>query len=171
MISPSRPGRNTEPPAPGLNVRRSDALEEARRRSRPRDISSGTETLSPSSECGSWRREGYLGDVGGTRLIRWERRVEDKRLSSKFFKDNLHFICSVPLAFTAVSLLQRCSSLSPVLVQHFSAPARTDTVRASVCALPVCTQTWPTFCKHPCVYTLKGLRANTPLHLCEIPRG
>lgn len=52
MISPSSPERNDEPPAPGLNVRRSEALEEARRRSRPRDISSGTGTLGPSSECG-----------------------------------------------------------------------------------------------------------------------
>lgn len=53
MISPSRPERNDVPPAPGLKVRRSEALEEARRRSRPRDISSGTGTLGPSS--------GYLG--------------------------------------------------------------------------------------------------------------
>lgn len=52
MISPSRPERNDEPPTPGLKVRRSEALEEARRRSRPRDISSGTKTLGPSSECG-----------------------------------------------------------------------------------------------------------------------
>lgn len=50
MISPSRPERNDEPPAPGLKVRRSEALEEARRRSRPRDISSGTRRLGPSSE-------------------------------------------------------------------------------------------------------------------------
>lgn len=55
MISPSRPERNAEPPAPGLKVRRSEALEEARRRSRPRDISSGTRTLGPSSEYGDVR--------------------------------------------------------------------------------------------------------------------
>lgn len=53
MISPSRPERSNVPPTPGLKVRRSEALEEARRRSRPRDISSGTGTLGPSS--------GYLG--------------------------------------------------------------------------------------------------------------
>ncbi|KAI4821860.1 hypothetical protein KUCAC02_007438 [Chaenocephalus aceratus] len=55
MISPSRPERSDEPP--GLKVRRSEALEEARRRSRPRDISSGTGTLGPSS--------GYLGAEKG----------------------------------------------------------------------------------------------------------
>lgn len=48
MISPSRPERSDVPPAPGLKVRRSEALEEARRRSRPKDISSGTRTLGPS---------------------------------------------------------------------------------------------------------------------------
>lgn len=52
MISPSRPERNDEPAAPGLKVRRSEALEEARRRSRPRDISSETVTLGPSSGGG-----------------------------------------------------------------------------------------------------------------------
>lgn len=49
MISPSRPERSEAPPAAGLKVRRSEALEEARRRSRPRDISYGAGTLGPSS--------------------------------------------------------------------------------------------------------------------------
>lgn len=67
MISPSRPERNDVPPAPGLKVRRSEALEEARRRSRPRDISSGTGTLGPSSG-------GEKGDFskGGMMEMTWE---------------------------------------------------------------------------------------------------
>lgn len=72
MISPSRPERNDVPPAPGLKVRRSEALEEARRRSRPRDISSGTGTLGPSS-----------GDLGAEKKSFRKRRVIESKGVSK----------------------------------------------------------------------------------------
>lgn len=48
MISPSSTVR--DPPVPTLNVKRSEALEDARRRSRPNDISSSDRSLLPSSE-------------------------------------------------------------------------------------------------------------------------
>lgn len=57
------------PPAPGLKVRRSAALEEARRRSRPRDISSGTGTLGPSS-----------GDLGAEKKSFRKRRVIESKI-------------------------------------------------------------------------------------------
>lgn len=58
MISPSRPERKDEPPTPALKVKRSEALEEARRRSRPKDISSGTEMLGPSwTLVENWEKE------------------------------------------------------------------------------------------------------------------
>lgn len=51
MISPSSTVR--DPPVPTLNVKRSEALEDARRRSRPNDISSSERSLLPSSERGT----------------------------------------------------------------------------------------------------------------------
>ena len=80
MISPSRPERADEPPAPGLKVRRSEALEEARRRSRPRDISTGRRTLGPSSRDGERGgrdrgREIYRNGMdGGVKKTRGENR-------------------------------------------------------------------------------------------------
>lgn len=62
MISPSSPERAAVPPAPGLKVRRSEALEEARRRSRPRDMASSSRTLSPSS--GGQKRT-FAEEAGG----------------------------------------------------------------------------------------------------------
>lgn len=50
MISPS--SSPLEPPVPELKVRRSEAFEEARRSSRPRDISPSAQTLCPFSGGG-----------------------------------------------------------------------------------------------------------------------
>lgn len=85
MISPSSPERSDEPPTPGLKVRRSEALEEARRRSRPRDISSGTRTLGPSSEYEDLRVEKGEKEGGGTTRKKC-RNVKEKE---KTRKDNM----------------------------------------------------------------------------------
>lgn len=133
MISPSRPERSDVPPTPGLKVRRSEALEEARRRSRPRDISSGAGTLGPFWE----QKKGvFRQSRGGRTVIEMEREYEKEKenkgnMTGSYFKKDsvtrlgctdphLHFTSSVtPVpVITAVSLLQ--STLNPLYLFSIS---------------------------------------------------
>lgn len=139
MISPSRPERNDEPPAPGLKVRRSEALEEARRRSRPRDISLGTKMLGPFftykgkkwykrvkelektieddiGEKGRWQEGKYFNMWHSLALWR-----EDPHLQSTSSVTRVHVLyCSVLTA--ALN-----PTIPSALIQHF--PAHTCTYK------------------------------------------
>lgn len=114
-------------------------------------------------------------------LIRWARKGEDKRLNAcqantpKCARPALHLLCPgrVSIYCSVLTAALQPTAPSPLYLSSISLHLHvlTDTVTASVYSLPVCTQTRPTFCKYPCVHTLRKLHANTPLHLCEIPSG